>query len=256
MEKRRYNIQVYFDKDMILQDYIQLVAGDYNSVEFDFTFDRDDGIKVFSMVKPDGTKWVKEIENGVLELSAYDENDNPQIVINDPGDYTYEVSLFDENGQLTKSENSYFTARKGIEINDLIEESDDRVPILTQMINTMVVIFQNAEQVMSDLTRIGNKTQLQGDEAERISQEIESKAQAGDYDGTTFTPSVDDNGNLSWTNDGGKENPPTKNIKGQDGATYFSSFDIVNGDLIQRYEEAISGANFNVNNYGELEVII
>ena len=32
--------------------------------------------------------------------------------------------------------------------------------------------------------------------------------------GTTFTPSVDSSGNLSWTNDGGKTNPPTVNIKG------------------------------------------
>ena len=35
--------------------------------------------------------------------------------------------------------------------------------------------------------------------------------------GTTFTPSVDANGNLSWTNDGGKQNPTTVNIKGERG---------------------------------------
>lgn len=37
---------------------------------------------------------------------------------------------------------------------------------------------------------------------------------AGDFDGATYTPSVDDEGNLSWTNDKGKVNPPTKNVKG------------------------------------------
>lgn len=36
-------------------------------------------------------------------------------------------------------------------------------------------------------------------------------------DGTTFTPSVDVNGDLSWTNDGGKPNPDTVNIKGPKG---------------------------------------
>ena len=36
-------------------------------------------------------------------------------------------------------------------------------------------------------------------------------------DGVTFTPAVDDAGNLSWTNDGGRENPPTVNIKGPAG---------------------------------------
>lgn len=37
-------------------------------------------------------------------------------------------------------------------------------------------------------------------------------------DGATFTPSVDNDGNISWTNGSGLPNPPTKNIKGNDGA--------------------------------------
>ena len=36
--------------------------------------------------------------------------------------------------------------------------------------------------------------------------------------GTTFTPSVSADGTLSWTNDGGKENPASVNIKGPQGA--------------------------------------
>ena len=36
-------------------------------------------------------------------------------------------------------------------------------------------------------------------------------------DGTTFTPSVAQNGDISWTNDGGKTNPQTVNIKGPAG---------------------------------------
>ena len=38
-------------------------------------------------------------------------------------------------------------------------------------------------------------------------------------DGTTFTPSVSASGDLSWTNDGGKENPETVNIRGPQGPT-------------------------------------
>ena len=37
--------------------------------------------------------------------------------------------------------------------------------------------------------------------------------------GATFTPSVDAGGNLSWTNNGGLDNPATRNIKGATGAT-------------------------------------
>lgn len=38
-------------------------------------------------------------------------------------------------------------------------------------------------------------------------------------DGVTFTPSVDTDGYISWTNDGGKENPTTRNIRGPQGET-------------------------------------
>lgn len=37
--------------------------------------------------------------------------------------------------------------------------------------------------------------------------------------GTTFTPSVSEDGTLSWTNDGGKQNPAARNIKGVKGDT-------------------------------------
>ena len=36
-------------------------------------------------------------------------------------------------------------------------------------------------------------------------------------DGATFTPAVDTEGNLSWSNDGGLPNPATVNIKGEQG---------------------------------------
>ena len=38
--------------------------------------------------------------------------------------------------------------------------------------------------------------------------------------GHVFTPSVDDDGNLSWTNDGNLENPETINIKGEKGEPF------------------------------------
>ena len=39
----------------------------------------------------------------------------------------------------------------------------------------------------------------------------------GGRDGVTFTPSVSEDGDLSWTNDGGLANPATVNIKGPKG---------------------------------------
>lgn len=42
---------------------------------------------------------------------------------------------------------------------------------------------------------------------------------AAGKDGVTFTPSMSDGGDLSWTNDGGKANPKTVNLKGPKGDT-------------------------------------
>lgn len=52
------------------------------------------------------------------------------------------------------------------------------------------------------------------DEVQKVKDTLIAAGASGEYDGATFTPSVDDAGNLSWTNDKGRANPATKNIKG------------------------------------------
>lgn len=51
--------------------------------------------------------------------------------------------------------------------------------------------------------------------------------------GPYFTPSVDLNGDISWTNNGGLVNPTTRNIKGPQGDTgyYFTPSVAANGDI-------------------------
>lgn len=57
-------------------------------------------------------------------------------------------------------------------------------------------------------------------------------------DGTTFIPSVSSEGVLSWTNDGGKENPTAVNIKGADGK------DALVCDHIAQYTSAVPTAGY------------
>lgn len=55
-----------------------------------------------------------------------------------------------------------------------------------------------------------------------------SQGQLQGANGITFTPTVDDDGNISWKNDGGRENPAPKNIKGktpEKGVDYFTDAD-------------------------------
>lgn len=69
---------------------------------------------------------------------------------------------------------------------------------------------------------IGSKTTytyacIQGAKGETGEQGEKGNPGTNGTNGTTFTPSVDANGNISWTNDGGKTNPTTRNIKGPQG---------------------------------------
>lgn len=71
------------------------------------------------------------------------------------------------------------------------------------MINVKVDKTSVTAQVSSNQSKINN---------------ADIKLVKGDK-GTVFTPHVDDLSNLSWSNDGGLENPPTRNIRGKDGST-------------------------------------
>lgn len=51
-------------------------------------------------------------------------------------------------------------------------------------------------------------------EVQRVKDILLAARDSGEFDGATFTPSVDTDGNLSWTNDKGRDNPATVNIKG------------------------------------------
>lgn len=51
-------------------------------------------------------------------------------------------------------------------------------------------------------------------EVQRVKDILLEARDNGDFDGATFTPAVDADGNLSWTNNRNLENPATVNIKG------------------------------------------
>lgn len=61
-------------------------------------------------------------------------------------------------------------------------------------------------------------------------------------DGTTFYPHVSAEGVLSWTNDGGKQNPDPVNIKGADGkSAYAAAVEAGFAGTEAEFEEYLSG---------------
>ena len=104
----------------------------------------------------------------------------------------------------------------------------------------------------------GEYAKEQGDGAKAIIEDIKDKLAKGELNGATFMPSVDKEGNLSFTNDKGLSNPKSVNIrgpKGEKGDCNFATFSIENGCLIMNKTDDIL-LDFNLNANGELEVII
>ena len=63
------------------------------------------------------------------------------------------------------------------------------------------------------------------DDVQRVKDILLKARDDGELDGATFTPSVDEDGNLSWTNDRGRENPKTVNIHGYSPAILVKEVD-------------------------------
>lgn len=81
-------------------------------------------------------------------------------------------------------------------------------------LNTEMYISEGLEVDPSILDPYPDIISQWEDEVQRVKDILLAARDAGEFDGATFTPSVDDAGNLSWTNDKGRPNPATKNIKG------------------------------------------
>lgn len=56
-------------------------------------------------------------------------------------------------------------------------------------------------------------------EVEAVKNNLIEMRDSGELDGATFTPAVSEDCDLSWSNDRGRENPPTVNIRGKQGVS-------------------------------------
>ena len=171
-----YNFDVNFTTGRIYAPDFILVVNDHNSTLFKFTFDQI-GRYVFKLLYPDGTIYVQDITDNQLKLT--------KGVLNQEGNYKFEISLYGDDNRLTTARIKEFPVRLELVSTDEPVQADDRLPILDNLIEETNKVVEAAKN--------------------------------GEFDGATFTPSVSDTGDLSWTNDKGKENPPTVNIKGEKG---------------------------------------
>ena len=171
-----YNFDVNFTTGKIYGPDLLLVVNDHNSATFKFTFDQE-GRYIFKLLYPDNTIYVQDIVDGELVLT--------KGVLNQEGNYKFEISLYGDDNRLTTARIKEFPVRLELVETDEPVKADDRLPILDNLIEETNKVVEAAKN--------------------------------GEFDGATFTPSVSEDGDLSWSNDKGKDNPPTVNIKGTKG---------------------------------------
>lgn len=172
MKKRTFNIEIFFDKNYMKCPDIQLVANDYNSVEFNFIFDREEGHKVFKLKKPDGKIWVKEIEDNKIVLVDTDENGKLTSLIEQPEKYEFEICLYDENSKLTASSTGHFRVRSEVVNvdNDTISKASE-LQILTQLIGQVDSVIENTNKTADYAKEQGDYAKEQAENIINASEE-------------------------------------------------------------------------------------
>lgn len=107
---------------------------------------------------------------------------------------------------------------------DEVQPDEPKIPILESLIEKVTdlnnTITENEEtRNNNENTRISNENSRIANETQRdiYYTGIQNKVNNGEFNGATFTPSVDKDGNISWTNNKGLENPSSQNIRGPQG---------------------------------------
>lgn len=111
-----------------------------------------------------------------------------------------------------------------INCEDEVQPDEPKIPILESLIEKVTdlnnTITENEEtRNNNEDTRISNENSRIANETQRdiYYTGMQNKVNNGEFNGATFTPSVDKDGNISWTNNKGLENPTSQNIRGPQG---------------------------------------
>lgn len=92
--------------------------------------------------------------------------------------------------------------------------------IIEQWYQEVVAVIDEVNATKQDLISDVNSTKQElTSEIAGLKQDLLDARDSGALDGATFIPSVSDTGDLSWTNDRGRENPETVNVRGPDGVS-------------------------------------
>ena len=135
------------------------------------------------------------------------------------------IEFFDTNEDLIYR-TSILTIRisDSIICDDDVTEDDPKIIILDELIQKVNEL--NTETTENEATRESNEQTRISNEDTRVANEtarqeyvtqLKKDVELGNFDGATFTPQINENGDLSWSNNKGLVNPQTINIRGPEG---------------------------------------
>lgn len=128
------------------------------------------------------------------------------------------------SAETTRAENE--TSRNSAEESRASAEQTRRTNESNRIVNENGRIEAENNRKNAETSRNSTETQRQSNETARQTAEnaredyitaLRQSIENGDFDGATFIPHLDENGNLSWSNNKELDNPPTINIMGPQG---------------------------------------
>lgn len=175
------------------QDYDFLgVAGENEIEQLVFTLTAFiDGIGIIEIQKNNDKYFIeleKQEESYVLDIK--------NSLLSDATEISMQLHIT-QNEKVFKSEIFMMEIRDQIHATETIpEEYPEWIDTANAKIQEMLELEESIEEYINDLK-----------------EDVEN----GELDGATFTPSVDSEGNISWSNNKGLPNPQTQNIRGPEG---------------------------------------
>lgn len=144
------------------------------------------------------------------------------------------------DGAVDSIEGAVTDAKKAVEnaeqavrsANEAVEDANSATETANNAAEKADKAAENANSVIestNEAAESANGAAASANAAAQRAEEAAENVQDG-ADGTTFTPLVDSDGNLMWTNSDGKPNPAPVNIKGAPGKTPEKNVDYFDGE--------------------------
>ena len=195
-------VKVNFTQGTCETTGINLITGDYNSTKIEFTFDREDGTKVFEMKSPsEQLVMVQEIQNNEIILYGEDENENIASIFTEEGYYVFEVSLYENDSKLTSAKGKIKVKPEQVVIDGEVVEA--YLPVFDQLlsqVSTALAQTNNLNLSSSKSGKITTITITKKDGTTETRQVLDGADFEYNWSGTSLGVKTSDEGTYTYVN--------------------------------------------------------